>query len=76
MKFLFMQKCNIKICFMIAYYIMVQTGSGAHPASYPKGTSALSSGLKRPEREADHSPLSSAEVKNGGAMPALPHMSS
>jgi hypothetical protein len=27
-------------------------------------------------READHSPASSAEVKNGGAMPPLPHMAS
>jgi hypothetical protein len=30
--------------------------------------------VKRPEREADHSPPSSAEVKNGGAIPPLPHM--
>jgi hypothetical protein len=37
----------------------VQTGSGAHPASYP-----LAAGVKRPRREAYHSPLSSAEVKN------------
>jgi hypothetical protein len=41
----------------------VQTGSGAHPASYPVGTAALSLRVKRPEREADHSPPSSAEVK-------------
>jgi hypothetical protein len=27
-------------------------------------------------READLSPPSSAEIKNGGAIPALPHMSS
>jgi hypothetical protein len=37
----------------------VQTGSGAHPASYPMGTG----GKARPGRDADHSPLSSAEVK-------------
>jgi hypothetical protein len=30
-------------------------------------------GVKRPGREADHPPLSSAEVKNGGAIPPLPH---
>ena len=36
----------------------VQTGSGAHPAS----CSFL--GVNRPGREADHSPASSAEVKN------------
>jgi hypothetical protein len=35
---------------------------------------ALSPGVKRPGR--DHSPPSSAEVKNGGAMPPFPHMSS
>jgi hypothetical protein len=36
----------------------------------------LSSGVKRPGREADQSPRFSAEVKNGGAIPPLPHMSS
>jgi hypothetical protein len=41
----------------------VQNGSGAHPASYTMGTRALSLGIKRPGREADHSPPSSAEVK-------------
>jgi hypothetical protein len=34
-----------------------------------------SPGLKWPGLEADRSPLSSAEVKYGGAMPPLPHMS-
>jgi hypothetical protein len=41
----------------------VQNGSGAHPASYPVGIRALSLGVKRPGREADYSPPSSAEVK-------------
>jgi hypothetical protein len=41
----------------------LQNGSGAHPASYPMGTRALSLGVKRPGRETDHSPPSSAEVK-------------
>jgi hypothetical protein len=41
----------------------VQNSSGAHPASYPMGIKALSLGVKRPERQADHSPPSSAEVK-------------
>jgi hypothetical protein len=40
-----------------------KTGSGAHPASYPKGTGALSHGVKWPGREADHSPPTTAEVK-------------
>jgi hypothetical protein len=34
----------------------------------------LSPGVKRPGREADHSPQSSAKVKNGGAIPPFPHM--
>jgi hypothetical protein len=32
--------------------------------------------VKRYETEADHSPLSSAEVKEGGAISPLPHTSS
>jgi hypothetical protein len=42
----------------------VQTGSGAHPASYPMGTGGSFLWVKRPGREADHSPPCSAEVKN------------
>jgi hypothetical protein len=44
------------------------------PAQWVSGTT--SPGVKRPGREADHSPPFSAEVKNGGAIPPLPHMSS
>jgi hypothetical protein len=45
--------------------LCIQTGSGAHPASYPMGTGVLSPGGKaRPGRDADHSPPSSAEVKD------------
>jgi hypothetical protein len=40
----------------------VQTGSGTHPASYPMGTGT--GGKARSGRDADHSPPSSAEVKN------------
>jgi hypothetical protein len=54
----------------------VHTGSRAHPASYPMGTGALSLEIKLAGREADHSSPYSVEVKNGGAMPLLPHMSS
>jgi hypothetical protein len=36
----------------------------------------LSSGTKRQEREADQSPPSTAEVKNGGAISSFRHMSS
>jgi hypothetical protein len=41
----------------------VQNGSGSDPASYPMGTKVSFAGVKRPGREADHSSLSSAEVK-------------
>jgi hypothetical protein len=34
---------------------------------------AISMGVEGPGREADHSPPSSAEVKNGGAVPLLSH---
>jgi hypothetical protein len=39
---------------------VVQTGSGAHPASYPMGNGAVSPKIKRLGREADHSPPTSA----------------
>jgi hypothetical protein len=41
----------------------VQTGSVAHPVSYPMGTRGSFLGIKRSQREADHSPPSSAKVK-------------
>jgi hypothetical protein len=45
--------------------LCVQTGSGAHPASCPMGTGGpFLEGKARPGRDADHSPPSSAEVKN------------
>jgi hypothetical protein len=43
----------------------VQTGSEAHPASYPIGTADPFWEGKRPGRKDDHSPPSSAEIKNG-----------
>jgi hypothetical protein len=53
---------------------VVQTGSGAYTASYP-----IYIGVKRPRREADHSPSTSAEVKKTnkhGSIYPLPHASS
>ena len=40
----------------------VQTGPGAHPASYTMGNGSFP-GLKRPGRGVDHPPTSNAEVK-------------
>jgi hypothetical protein len=43
----------------------VQIGSGPHPASYTMGGGGPFPGAKaRPGRDADHTPASSAEVKN------------
>jgi hypothetical protein len=36
---------------------------GIHPTSYPLPTGALSTGIKRPRREADNSSSTSAEIK-------------
>ena len=41
----------------------VQTPSWGQPSSYIVGTGARSSEIRRPEREADHLPSSSAEAK-------------
>jgi hypothetical protein len=42
----------------------VQTGSEAHPASYPMDTGGpFPGGKARPERDADHSPHLVAEVQ-------------
>jgi hypothetical protein len=45
----------------------VQAGSGVHPASYPVGTGVHSS-----RRQPDHSPPSSAEVKNAWSFSSTP----
>jgi hypothetical protein len=42
---------------------VVQTGSGVHPTFYPMDTGGSFPGVKRPGREADHLPPTSAEVK-------------
>jgi hypothetical protein len=52
-----------------------QTASLAHPSFYPAGTGGSFTEVKRPECEADHSLPSSAEEKNVGIIPPLPHTS-
>jgi hypothetical protein len=53
----------------------IQTDSEAHPVSYPMGTGgSFPWGIKQQRRQADHSSPSSAEVKEGGAIPPLPHI--
>jgi hypothetical protein len=59
-----------------ALFYSIQTGSGAHQASYQVGSGReISQGVKWPEREVNHSPQSNAEVKNRGAIPPLPRIS-
>jgi hypothetical protein len=50
----------------------VHNGSGAHPASYSVGTRGSFPGVKCPGREADHSPPSSAQVKNACNCTSIP----
>jgi hypothetical protein len=54
----------------------VQGGSEAHPASYSMDTTDPFPRVKQLELEADHTPPPSAQVKSGGAIPPLPHISS
>jgi len=51
------------------------SGSGTHSASIQWVPGAISQGVKRSEREADHPPPSSAEVKNAWSYTsAVPHV--
>jgi hypothetical protein len=52
---------------------VIQTGSRDHPASYPMGTLSSFPGVRRPGREANHSPPTIAEVKKSGSIHPLPH---
>jgi hypothetical protein len=53
----------------------IEASSGAYPGSSTMGTRAYFPGVRWQGHEADHTPFS-AEVKNGGAITPLPHMSS
>jgi hypothetical protein len=52
---------------------VVETGSGAHPASNPMGTGGSFPGVKRQGREADHSPPTSATVNKMCIYTSTPH---
>jgi hypothetical protein len=66
--------CSIPGSERFSFLHNAKSGSRAHPPSYPMGTGAFPSGVKGQGREADYSPPSRAEIKNGGAIPSLPHM--
>jgi hypothetical protein len=50
----------------------VQNGSGAYPASYTMDTRGFFPGVKAVGREADHSPLATAKVKNAWTCTSAP----
>jgi hypothetical protein len=52
----------------VSFLYNVQTGYGAHQVSYTMGIRGCFPEATRQEREADHSPPSSAKVKNDGAI--------
>jgi hypothetical protein len=52
--------------------IWVSMGAVRHPASYPMGAMDSSLEVKRPRREADHSPPSNAEVKTAWSYTSTP----
>ena len=60
-------RCGDRIPVWTRFSAPVQTGPGAHPASSTVGTGSFpgGGGKKRPERDADPSPPSSAMVKKG-----------
>jgi hypothetical protein len=50
-----------------------QTVSGAYPMRTWGGRGGSFPGVKRKERKAEHSPLTTAVVKKSGAIPPLPN---
>jgi hypothetical protein len=56
----------------MSLFYSAQTGSGYLSAAYPIGTGIFLAEVKQPGCKPDHLPLSSNEVKNGGAIPPLP----
>ena len=55
--------CGDRIPVGVKFSAPVQTGPGAHPASYTMGTTSVSRGVKRPERGANQPSPFSAKVK-------------
>jgi hypothetical protein len=66
----FQKVSEIFLCYMAFRLDLVPTQP---PIQWVPAT--VSPGVKRLGREADHSPLSSTEVNNGGAIPPLPNTS-
>jgi hypothetical protein len=62
-----LQDCYIGSLLLCAVMSLVQTGRGAHPATYTMGTRSFL-GVKQPGRVAGHPPQSIAEVKERGEL--------
>ena len=58
---------------IVSHFQNVHTGSGDHPVLYEMGAGVPLLGLKRPEREEDHSPQYIADVR-GGDIPPIHHI--
>jgi hypothetical protein len=54
----------------------IQTALGAYPSSYTIETRDCFTRIEWQGCKADYTPTSSAELKNSGAIPPFPHMSS
>jgi hypothetical protein len=58
------------------FFITFRPALGCSQPPIQSVPGAISPGVRRKGREADHSPPTSVEVKNGGTIPSLPHSSS
>jgi hypothetical protein len=63
-----------KDIFLFSIMFSLVLGPTQPPLKWVSG--AVAPHIKRPKREADHLPLSTAEVKNSGVLPQLSDMSS
>jgi len=58
---------------IMGFFLVTTTRiSGVHPASYPMVPGVLNPMVRRPGREAGHSPLSSAAIKNAWIYTSTP----
>jgi hypothetical protein len=70
---------SVRLTAEVSYFSLLhsfQTGTGVHPTSYPMVPRVISIRIKRSGREAYHLLQSSAEVRNGGAVPPFSYKSS
>lgn len=59
---------------MFLFFLNVQTDRGAHPTPYSMGTTVRSRGIKRPGRETDQSPVSTADTTNNWSYISFPFL--